>query len=209
MDMLLRIGDEIQFGHYPQGAQGQILPIEWRVLDMREDRALLLAQRILDVQPFAGEDGGVFWGHSRLRGWLQDDFMPRAFSPAEMERLYQPEQREYQDGDMLLWQLFGMEDAVECVHEAVFVLSQADVLRYFPGQNTMFCPGASARPTQWVRGQQGADDLCWWLRSSSAESGIVYIVSPVDSVGAAWDARETCHGVRPALWLRLDDSATA
>ena len=200
----LSVGDVIRFGHYPQGSQGQVMPIEWRVLDVQEDRALLLAQDILDVQPYAGEDGSLFWGDCHLRGWLENDFMPRAFSAEELNRIYQPEHPGNQDIDRLVWQLFGMDDAVESVHDAVFVLSNADVLHYFPGEDAMFCPGASARPTAWVREQQDAEELCWWLRSASSQSGIVYIVSPVDSVGASWNVQETRHGVRPALWLRLN-----
>lgn len=199
-------GDAICFGRYPQGSQGQIMPIEWRVLDVQGNRALLLAQHILDVQPFAGEDGSLFWGDCRLRAWLEEEFMPRAFNAEELGQIWQPEQSRQLDGDMILWLLFGMDDAVESVQDAVFVLSYADVLHYFPGKDSMFCPGASAQPTDWVRAQkQGADDLCWWLRSASAQSGIVYIVSPADSVGASWNVQVTCQGVRPALWLRMDN----
>lgn len=194
----LTAGDTVRFGRYPQGSRGQTAPIDWRVLDVREDRALLLAQRILDVQPFAGEDGSLFWGDCRLRAWLEEAFTPRAFSAEERARIFRPVLTEYSDVDRSLWRLFAMDDVTESVREEVFVLSYADVTRYFPGESPLFCPGASARTTDWVREQEGMDEMCWWLRSTDP-SGLMRVVSPADSVGAGWQRQ----GVRPALWLRL------
>ena len=201
----INVGNEIQFGHYPQSSHGQILPIKWRVLEVKEDRALLLAQNILDVQTFAGEDGDLFWGNSHLRSWLEEEFIPRAFSPVEADRIYQPENPGYQDFDRILWEQLGADDAVEHVHDSVFVLSYADILNYFPGENSLLCPGAYAQPTEWVEEQQNTNDLCWWLKSASAKSGIVYVVSPADTVGISFPTQENPQGVRPALWLKINN----
>ena len=122
----------------------------------------------------------------------------------EIARIIQPEDTEYRDIDELLWEQFGMEDTTETIRDAVFLLSYEDILHYFPGENTLFCPGASAPGTEWARAQAETDDMCWWLRSASAQAGYVNIVSPVNSVGACIDAKGTRHGVRPALWLKLD-----
>lgn len=203
-DNCCQAGDEIFFGRYPQDCRQNDAPIAWRVLDVKEDRALLLSKDILDAQPFAGEDGAVFWYRCFLRGWLNHEFLPRAFSPEEIARIIQPEDTEYRDIDELLWEQFGMEDTTETIRDAVFLLSYEDILHYFPGENTLFCPGASAPGTEWARAQAETDDMCWWLRSASAQAGYVNIVSPVNSVGACIDAKETRHGVRPALWLKLD-----
>ena len=116
-------GDIIRFERYPQGRQGQVMPIEWCVLNVLGERALLLAQHILDVQPYAREDGFLFWGSFHLRSRRAEEFIPHAFSSKEMGQVCQPEQPGHQDTDMMLWQLFGMDDAVESVHEAVFVLN--------------------------------------------------------------------------------------
>ncbi len=202
----LNIGDMILFGRYPQNSADRSEPIAWRVLDTRDGRALLLSKYILDVKPFAGENGSVFWGYCFLRDWLEKEFRPRAFTPEENARIYQPEPwpEARWEMDELMWENFRMEDATECMHDAVFILSYNDILEYFPGENPMFCPGASAPGTTWVNAQADVTDLCWWLRTASAKAGYVHIVSPVNSVGACIDAKGTLHGVRPALWLRTD-----
>ena len=200
----LRPGYTIYFGNYPQDSSGETAPMAWRVLDVKEGRALLLSRDILDVQPYAGDDGSVFWGNCFLRGWLENEFRPRAFSPEENALVFQPEDPAYGDTDELLWEQFGMEDMTESVHDAVFVLSVDDILRYFPGENSLFCPGASARGTEWVEERTNGESLCWWLRSSSDRYGYVQVVSPADSIGACGMPRETLHGVRPAFWLRTD-----
>lgn len=199
----LNAGDVIRFGNYPQGHHGLTMPIEWCVLDVREDRALLLSRYILDFRPFAGENGDLFWGDCELRNWLENEFRIRAFSAEESARIVRPE-RSYEDSDRMLWQLFRMEDVTENIPDTVFTLSYPDILHYFPGPNNLFYPGASAPGTEWVREQADSESLCWWLRTASAQNGSVNIVSPFNSVGACMDARGSCHGVRPALWLRTD-----
>ena len=41
----MKKGDIIEFGKYPQGADGSVLPIEWIVLDVNEKEALRIAQK--------------------------------------------------------------------------------------------------------------------------------------------------------------------
>ena len=48
----------------------QIMPIRWRVLDVQDDKALLLADRMPDSMPFHAADADVSWQDSTLRSWL-------------------------------------------------------------------------------------------------------------------------------------------
>lgn len=155
---------------------------------------------------FTEPEGSVFWGRCGLRSWIKEEFIPRAFSPEEKERIYQPEKLEYTEDDVILWKVFEVEYSAEYACDLVFLLSSSDIEQYFPSEDgdSLFCPGASAQPSDWVFEQHGSDDLCWWLSSSSAHSGIVNVVSPADSIGASWNVDENVQGVRPALWLRMD-----
>ena len=206
MNTDMMTGETVFFGRYPQGPNSEIMPIEWRVLDVQDGRALLLSQYILDVRPFAGEDGNRFWGFCGLRGWLNREFLHRAFTPGETERIAQSENPDYDDHDVFVWELFEMEDTTDGIRDRVFLLSYTDVQRYFPGEQEGFLSGASAGATEWVYHQyeDEADPMgmCYWLRSASAQSDIAYIVSPVDSVGAAMGVQWNRHGVRPAIWIR-------
>lgn len=199
----LHPGDMVELGHYRQGEKGDVRPIQWQVLDTREGRALLLSRYVLDYQPFHQGTEAIRWEHSTLRTWLLERFVPEAFSRDELTQLYRPELPEDPMGDFL-WEAFGMEDATEAERDPVFLLSQADILQYFPFENTMFCPGAAAEHTAWAATQEAPGDVCWWLRSSRADAPIVFIVSHVASIGFGFINPDNRQGVRPALWVKMD-----
>ena len=48
----------------------RILPIRWRVLDMQENRALLLVDRMPDCVPFHSGEEDITWAECTLRSWL-------------------------------------------------------------------------------------------------------------------------------------------
>lgn len=66
------IYDYITFGQYPQrDASGDVKEdIVWRVLAVEEEKALLLADKNLDVMPFHTENTEVTWEDCTLRSWL-------------------------------------------------------------------------------------------------------------------------------------------
>ena len=86
----LQPGNPVSFGRYPQGAKGEVQPIAWQVLEVREDRALLLSRYVLDMQPFYSETGCVRWIDSTVCQWLRETFLPTAFSQEEQAEIEQP-----------------------------------------------------------------------------------------------------------------------
>lgn len=71
----LERGEHIMYGSY----QGEA--IEWRVLDKKGDKVLLLSEYGLDIQPFDTSDvSRVLWKDSTMRKWLNNDFYDNAFS---------------------------------------------------------------------------------------------------------------------------------
>ena len=153
--MHVQPGETLMFGRYPQTRDGEERPIAWRVLDVQDGRALLLSEYVLDMQPFAAAEQSHFWGRSSLRGWLEDTFLPRAFTPQEALRLRRPEQVPTQDEE-IIWRVMScdglLDDATDHVSDTVFVLSVPDVMQYFPGEVrggfAIYCPGASAQGTE-------------------------------------------------------------
>ena len=57
-------GDVLHFGTYNDK------PIRWRVLDQQGDQRLLLAEEILDYQPYNKDYDNTYWQISSLRRWL-------------------------------------------------------------------------------------------------------------------------------------------
>lgn len=201
----LQSGSQVSFGRYPQGAKGEVQPIAWQVLEVKEDRALLLSRYVLDMQPFYSEAGRVRWIDSTVCQWLRETFLPTAFTQEEQTEIYHPAPKQDPNEDFLTWLLFGGEERID---DPVFLLSAEEVKQYFPNENGLFCTGATAQMTPWVEANHpGIDQMngnvCWWLRSSSNQSPFAFIVSPVDSIGASMIDPNNRQGVRPAIWVKI------
>lgn len=86
-------GQVITFGSYEQ--DGNIVngkePIEWIVLNVNGNRALVVSKYVLDRVPYYREDVDdshiVTWSNSYLRYWMNNDFMNSAFSSQEKARI--------------------------------------------------------------------------------------------------------------------------
>lgn len=85
----LAVGDIVVFGKYEQdnNPDNGTEPIEWIVLDTKDNQVWLLSRYGLDAKPFGT---GVFasdWEDSSLREWLNNDFYNQAFSDEEKESI--------------------------------------------------------------------------------------------------------------------------
>jgi hypothetical protein len=110
----------IVFGYY-----------SWIVLDVQSDKALLLSDRIIELRPFdepmflAGE-GISKWEHSQLREFLNGEFL-RSFSNNDLGKIMSA--RNVNPSN----ELFGTA-AESDTNDLVFLLSVADVFKYFGGE---------------------------------------------------------------------------
>lgn len=82
-------GDVIVFGHYEQDGnlENGAEPIEWIVLGVEEQKALLLSKYVLDNKPMHSVSRKTKWKESDLREWLNEDFFNVAFSNSEKQRM--------------------------------------------------------------------------------------------------------------------------
>lgn len=93
----LNIGDYVLFGSYEQdndttnGAE----PIEWQVVDIDNDKALLVSKYILDNVEY-NEPEGIYgdgdsecnpWAQSYVYSWLNNDFAQTAFTEDEVKQI--------------------------------------------------------------------------------------------------------------------------
>lgn len=79
------VWDCIYFGNYYQKNSSKKEPIKWRVLSVEGDQALILADKVLDCQPYNKTKGNVTWEDCTLRKWLNNDFLNAAFTKEEKE----------------------------------------------------------------------------------------------------------------------------
>ena len=119
------VGDIIQFGNY-----------DWRVLDVRSDRALIITDMALEVR---GRDHirahGQTWETCRYRIYLNNDFLIR-FSYADRARILETN---VVNSDNPWFGTSGGRDTVD----RIFFLSVDEVLRYF-GDSSLMAQGMDA-----------------------------------------------------------------
>ena len=168
------LGKVVEFGSFEQGDGRR--PISWRVFEIKDGKALLISEKGLDARRFNPEGRGSEWKYSELRTWLNSNFMNSAFNAAELGKIDQV------DG------------------ESVFLLSKAEVERFFPDRNSRRCV-----PTKYAekRGVEPIDGYArWWLRAPGNGS---FYASFVQAKGLFNNSYVYCEEimVRPAVWVRI------
>ena len=91
----LSVGDIIKFGNYFINDNKTKEPIEWRVLEVSNDRALLITKDAIDRKPYDYDDckpydyelRDITWEECSLRQWLNYEFINQAFSKEEQNEI--------------------------------------------------------------------------------------------------------------------------
>ena len=80
-------GETVQFGNYAHGANGEVAPIQWRVLEVNGNQALVVSKYALECLPYNKDFEPTSWQNCTLRAWLNADFYNKAFSDAEKQQI--------------------------------------------------------------------------------------------------------------------------
>ena len=192
----LKAGDTLTFGRYPQTASGDDeTPIEWIVLDVEDDKLLVISKKVLSRCSFSMHNPATWWV-SNAKNWLNKDFYDQAFTVAEKSSIKEtivspdpnPNYNTYQ----------GKESK-----DRIFLLSVSEAEKYFSSDEKR-----SAEPTKYVEliNYGGASSGNWWLRTSgkdeehnacvNSNGRIVY-----DGIRSSYWVE---NGIRPAMWIDLD-----
>lgn len=83
IDFNAKPGELITLGTYPQAACGDVLPMQWRVLNNSAGELLVVSEYIVDCKRYHGEYRDVSWADCDLRQWLNGEFYDTAFSSTE------------------------------------------------------------------------------------------------------------------------------
>ena len=199
----LRAGNRIPFGQYPQGANGEVQPIEWRVLTVENGRALVISEKLLDCVKYNEGYTDVTWETCTLRKWMNGEFLNKAFSSSEQSKIatvtnQNPDNPEYdtQGGD--------------ATQDRIFALSIEEATQYFrnDGDHMAAPTGYAKKQGAWTSDiyslPSGEKTGWWWLRSPGSGS---INAAGVDTSGRVYQDGyyvDTILGaVRPAFWLNL------
>lgn len=191
-------GDIIRIGKY--GGQ----PVEWMVLDVDNNKALLISKKILDIKPYNLDNSGVTWESCSLRRYLNTDFLETVFSNDEKKGIAKIK---VESGNNTLNDRSGGKST----EDKIFCLSYSEVKKYFPRKKDRI-----AVPTDRIVIE--ADDIkkrfvkrrtgggIWWLRTPGIYEDFAMHVDGsgwINEVGSTVNNTYWFSGIRPALWMKF------
>lgn len=202
----MQIGDLCTFGHYEQDndPSNGPEPIEWIVLDKRDDGSLvLLSKCALDTKPYNDKYVSVTWETCTLRKWLNKDFYGAAFSAEEQAKIL-PVTLENENNPKN--GTTGGNDT----EDRVWLLSINEVTDRFTSEKMYSCFTDNAARICYttaytaVQGVYTSNGACWWwLRSpGSVSKTAAYVISDgrVSYTGAYVGSED--KGVRPVIVIQ-------
>ena len=208
----IQAGDYVTFGHYPQTAAGNDqTPIEWLVLEVKDNQVLLLSRYGLEARAYNTSETSVTWESCTLRAWLNKDFLNAAFTAAEQKGIVLTTVDNSESQGYGEYSTNGGNDT----QDKIFLLSYAEAYKYFDvTQSDSVNTKAQAEPTMYAISQgaytnssnetsDGEAAGWWWLRSPGHYQDYaarVYDDGSLYSRSVSLDS--VC--VRPALWVDLD-----
>lgn len=189
----IRRGNVIRFGKYHINGSGheKDVTIEWIVLDVKANVALLVSKNVLEAKPYHSEQKEVDWEKSSIRSWLNSDFFFAAFTGNERlcilnSKVNTPKNIEYGT------------NRNSCTIDRVFLLSIEEAEHYFPN--------AEARRAKLIDNEFEILKCFfpWWLRSSGYPAYRAAGVSKDGKILARGrKVTNTSYFVRPALRVYL------
>ena len=195
----VKVGDYIKFGSYEQDnniANGKE-PIEWQVLDVQAEKALLISKYALDNQRYNDARETLTWESCTLRTWLNDAFLNDAFDIGEQRRILMTTVNADKNPDY-------STDPGKATQDKIFLLSITEVNKYFTSNSERACAGTAYCYAQGADESSDSGKCWWWLRSPGYYSNIAAIVTIIGAVfsnGYVVDYDNIA--VRPALWVDL------
>ncbi len=193
----LQVGDIIKIGSYPQTKEEERKPIEWKVLQIDDGKALVHSVYGLDRKPYNVENANASWEYCSLRNWLNQVFMKRAFSPDERKCIF----KETVSDD---WASEYNDVPSEDTEDHLFVLSVNEVETYYPEIKDRNCLVTEYAAMQGEKKAPAGKFGYWWLRSFGNSGS-----SPVEVGTDGWICHygyrlnDEEHYVRPAMWIDL------
>lgn len=202
-------GEHVLFGNYPQGYDGEVYPIEWLVLDVVGNKALLISQYGLDNQKYNNASRNVTWETCSLRAWMNDSFYNKAFSSVEKKAVMNTKVPNGSSQCNSEWNTNGGNDT----YDYVFTLSCAEARYYFGVSKGVMNYQSRVSPTPYAVTQgakahsdygtlDGYATAYWWLRSPGYYQYNAARIHPDGSLRSnAVD--NDYYAVRPCIWIDL------
>lgn len=218
----IKVGDTVYFGKYEQDGNKKNgkEQIEWKVIDKKGNKALLISRDILDVQFYNKEYKDITWEKCTIRKWLNKEFLKEAFRSEESKKIEKSKVEnkdnigEYKDHK---WHTKGGKNT----EDRVFLLSLDEAERYFKSDEKRTAKitkyGLKRLAKKWGKSEKEIknqwfstkNDWWWLLRSPGAYpdwAGVVIPNGKVENRGFSVyeeNSKLGIGGVRPVIWVNL------
>ena len=209
----IEIGQTIKFGSYEQdnNTKNGKEEIEWQVLAVENNKALLISKYALDCQQYNSDSNDVAWTSCTLRKWLNDAFLNSAFGTQHQELIVAStgsadKKPKYET------------DSGNDTTDKVFLLSIVEAEKYFSDDDARECVlteySKAIRNENkkknsnvfnvWDRLLNKNNNSTWWyLRSPGSAQNLITSVNGNGSIN--YDSGNSyVGGVRPAMWINLE-----
>ena len=189
------VGKIVEFGSYEQdnNIENGKEKIEWIVLDVQNDAALLLSKYCLDYRDYYFEKSSETWLGSGMQKWLGTEFKENAFSPEE-ESYIVPVHLKTRD-----YTEYASTDEV-------FLLSVFEVDRYFVEREAKIACATNYASSKYPYTESPEGDnilgTSWYTRTKGNGSDLLTFVSGTGKCYGGAPTGELC-GVRPAVWVDI------
>jgi hypothetical protein len=198
------VGDIIPFGNF-----------DWRVLDIKNNAALIITEYIIDRRAYHDAYKDITWADCSLRKYLNNEFYNK-FNTTDKLRII-PAVNKNQDNQW--YKTKGGEDT----EDNVFLLSVEEaVCRYF-GNSSSLLYNKGKNQRYWFERKDGNNikriarmknenwNSWWWLRSPGRVSVKAVYIHGDGNIGIQGNNilkgnisdGECRGGIRPALWLSI------
>ena len=190
-------------------------PIVWRVLEVSDGTALLLADRCLDAVPYHTDYVDVFWEDSGLRSWLNHAFLQSAFTEQERRGIVVSTVSNTNNHYFGTACGSGTRDQVFLLsEEEVFSSEKASIYGFQPsdaiadlGRRLRPTAYASARGAWQSTSPETAGLGFWFLRTNGyTRDNVVYVGEKGYLYNRGIPVTCSDAGIVPAIRIRLGDA---
>lgn len=128
----MQVGDKLSFGDY-----------NWRILEIKDDRILLLTDEIIEQREYHNRRESVTWANSEIRSYLNSTFLDR-FSDEDKSKII-PVLHENKR------QCLYLSDGGEETIDFIFLLSLDEAVRLYFGDSSKCLINRSPKQRYWFQ----------------------------------------------------------
>ncbi|HET6784583.1 MAG TPA: DUF6273 domain-containing protein [Erysipelotrichaceae bacterium] len=204
----MNIGDKISFGKY-----------EWRILDIREDRILILTDEIIELRDYHTKAIDITWKDCELRNYLNHEFF-NTFNKNEQSRIIETLNK---NPDNNWYKADGGEDTLD----KIFILSMDEVVRLYFGDSSKLLDNPAKNQRYWFQ-RKDENNIkrrstymnsiwWWWVRTPGKHNRVAVYIHGDGNIGIQGNGvakrntnvihrytNDTRGGIRPALWIKRE-----